>query len=105
MKFSPYHILIHKKIFAHENHLVLILQQSRPGVGRNHSQQRRPGDSGGGQVGRGGRGPGGVKVIAIPLSAGREPKLKTVENAWKPNVLESKQLTEEQAATEEVSYI
>ncbi|XP_066968480.1 eukaryotic translation initiation factor 4 gamma 1-like isoform X4 [Macrobrachium rosenbergii] len=75
-------------------------KQSRPGVGRNHSQQRRPGEPGGGQVSRGRGGPG--KVIVIPLSAGREPKLKTVENAWKPSVMDNKAVSDEQAATEEV---
>ncbi|XP_068244689.1 eukaryotic translation initiation factor 4 gamma 1-like isoform X2 [Palaemon carinicauda] len=78
----------------------VIGNKQRPGVGRVTSQQRRPGEPGGGQGSRNRVAPG--KVIVIPLSAGREPKLKTVENAWKPSVMDSLALTDEQAATEEV---
>ncbi|KAK7084911.1 Eukaryotic translation initiation factor 4 gamma [Halocaridina rubra] len=77
-------------------------KQPRMGVGRNNSQQRR-GEPGGGQVSRGDRSrPGQSKVIVIPLSTGREPKLKTTENAWKPCVLENSTTDDEQAATQEV---
>ncbi|XP_042241638.1 eukaryotic translation initiation factor 4 gamma 1-like isoform X3 [Homarus americanus] len=67
-------------------------------VGRN-SQQRR--ETGGGPVNRGGGGgrSGQAKIIVIP-STGRESKLKTTENAWKPSVKESK--TSEDTKTDEV---
>lgn len=51
--------------------------------------------------GGGGRGPN--KVISIPLSAGREAKLKTTENAWKPAVKDKKAVDPTKAETDEVS--
>ncbi|KAK3869310.1 hypothetical protein Pcinc_025358 [Petrolisthes cinctipes] len=56
-------------------------------IGRN-SQQRR---DAGGPVSRGGGGRG-PKVISIPLSTGREAKLKTTENAWKPSAKDKKSI-------------
>ncbi|KAK3893614.1 hypothetical protein Pcinc_002575 [Petrolisthes cinctipes] len=65
-------------------------------VGRN-SQQRR---DAGGPVSRGGGGRG-PKVISIPLSTGRDAKLKTTENAWKPSPKEKKTV-DSKAETDEV---
>lgn len=51
-------------------------------VGRGSQRGR----DAGGPVPRGGGGRSGPgKVIIIPHSTGREPKLKTAENAWKPS--------------------
>lgn len=69
-------------------------------VGRN-SQQRR--DAGGPVTRGGGGGRGPNKVISIPLSAGREAKLKTTENAWKPAVKDKKAVDPTKAETDEVS--
>lgn len=80
-------------------------KQARGSVGRNLSQQRQGGPGGGGgqpnRGDRGGRG-GQGKVIVIPLSTGREPKLKTTENAWKPSVIDALPQSDEQAATDEI---
>lgn len=67
-------------------------------VSRNSQQRREPG----GPVNRGGGRSGQAKVIIIPHSAGREPKLKTTENAWKPSVKENKADNDAKAQTDEV---
>ncbi|XP_037786202.1 eukaryotic translation initiation factor 4 gamma 1-like isoform X24 [Penaeus monodon] len=75
---------------------------SKRGVpGRNSQQRREPGGGPGSRNDRGGSGRGQSKVIIIPLSTGRETKLKTTENAWKPSVKESN-VNDEEAQTIEV---
>lgn len=68
--------------------LTNFLKQPSRMVSRN-SQQR--GREGGGPAPQRGGGRGGQgKIIVIP-STTREPKLKTVENAWKPSPKENTQ--------------
>lgn len=79
--------------------IILLLQRGVPG--RNSQQRREPGGGPGSRNDRGGSGRGQSKVIIIPLSTGRETKLKTTENAWKPSVKEST-INDEEAQTIEV---
>lgn len=77
----------------------MCFSQQRGVTGRNSQQRREPG-GGPRSNDRGGGGRGQGKVIVIPLSTGRETKLKTTENAWKPSAKEITTTDEDEQTAE-----